>query len=205
MKSRAGAGQWDFFALAADAPARQDAAMSVATKTGDNGTTALFAGPRVPKDDPRIEAFGTVDEVNSHLGVALAAGLEFSVARSVRDIQGMLFVLGGDLAAPAGAPGAPRITEREIERLEQEISRAEAALPPMRQFILPGGNLGAAALHAARAVCRRAERRVWPLVRDGQASSESARFLNRLSDALFLLARLENHLAGILDQPWQPS
>ena len=177
--------------------------MSIVTKTGDDGTTGLSGGERVRKDHLRIEAYGCVDELNCLLGFALAAGLESTLAKIVQEIQEMLFILGADLATPEAKRKTTRIEENHIARLEEEIQKAEATLPALRQFILPGGNTGAAALHTARAVCRRAERRTWPLVRKNLASAETARFLNRLSDLLFLLARCQNHRSGISERPWR--
>lgn len=163
----------------------------------------MVAGPRVQKDDPRLEAYGTVDELNSQLGVALAAGLDNSIGLRVRDIQKMLFVLGADLASPPQSKRALRIQEENILWLDLLILELEEKLPRLQHFILPGGSAGAVALQLARAICRRAERRVWPLVREQQASPATARFLNRLSDTLFLLARMENHEAGIPEECWQ--
>lgn len=178
--------------------------MPICTKTGDAGQTGLLGGARVPKDHPRIEACGEVDELNCALGAALAAGLHPETAEPARHLQNRLFILGAALA-DASEQAAPkkRITEEDISWLENLAVTLEKALPPFRHFILPGGTAGAAALHLARAICRRAERRAWVAVREAGVPAETARFLNRLSDALFLLARKENHLAGAAEPAWE--
>jgi cob(I)alamin adenosyltransferase len=157
------------------------------TRTGDDGTTGLGDGARVSKDDPRVEAFGTVDEANSALGVLLAVpGLPDDVVNCLVDVQHELFDLGGELCIP----GHRLISAAHIERLEAALDRFNETLPPLKDFILPGGGSAAAACHLARAITRRAERRVWSLARDEQVATEVPQYLNRLSDLLFVVARV---------------
>ncbi|MDR7554408.1 MAG: cob(I)yrinic acid a,c-diamide adenosyltransferase [Armatimonadota bacterium] len=227
------------------------------TRTGDAGDTGLLGGGRVPKDDPRVEAYGTVDEANSALGL-LAAHLDGDVADAVRAMQRTLFVIGAELATPApgagpgsaagsvpdagpspgdalgsgpgsasgdatgagqgsasggttnagpgpaSAPGSrPVVGPEHVAALEALIDAWDAALPPLRQFVLPGGSPAAAACHLARAVVRRAERRVVTLARTTPVNPEILRYLNRLSDALFVLARWLNHREGRGDVLWE--
>ena len=182
--------------------------MKIYTKTGDGGETGLFAGPRVAKDAPRIEAYGAVDELNAVIGLARAGGGPAALDRLLRRIQNELFDLGAELATPRAAEqGQVRIGGSHIEALETEIDRSQQGLPPLRQFILPGGTQLAARLHVARTVCRRAERRVVTLARvaDETVSETAVVYLNRLSDFLFVLARHANHEAGHDDVAWQPS
>ena len=158
------------------------------TRTGDDGTTGLGDGTRVPKDDARVEAFGTVDEANSAVGLVLAApGLPDEIVACLVRIQHDLFDLGGELCIP----GYTAITAGYVARLERELDGFNDALPPLKDFILPGGGPGAAACHVARTVSRRAERRVWTLAgQEDTVNPEAARYLNRLSDLLFVLARV---------------
>ncbi len=175
------------------------------TKTGDDGTTALGGGQRVPKDDLRIEAYGTVDELNSAMGVALASGLDPRIDVELRRIQNELFHLGADLCIreedKATTPG-PRIEERHVAALETLMDRLTAEVGPLENFILPGGTEGAAHLHLARTIGRRAERLVVALARREAVGPWTVRYLNRLSDALFVLARAENRCRGIADVLW---
>lgn len=178
----------------------------VYTRTGDEGTTALIGGERVAKDDPRIEAYGTVDELNSTLGVALSSGLSDRLSAVVKRIQNELFHLGADLATPAGrreSLAGPRLAENHVEALEHLIDELNRNLGPLDNFILPGGSPGAGALHFARTVCRRAERRLVTLSAREPVSPVSLRYLNRLSDALFVMARFENQARGVADVYWQ--
>ena len=180
--------------------------MKIYTKTGDDGETGLFGGPRVKKDAPRIETYGTVDELNSVLGVARSAGLDADIDQLIGRIQNELFALGAQLATPdPQAHQTAMIGQPQIAALEQAIVTFEARLEPLRQFILPGGTSGAAHLHLARTVCRRAERRLVTLI--GQSaepiSTELLVYLNRLSDLLFVLARAVNRAAGRDDVPWE--
>jgi cob(I)alamin adenosyltransferase len=157
------------------------------TRTGDEGTTGLGDGTRVAKDHPRVEAYGTVDETNSALGVALAvAELPDEIDRCLTDIQHDLFDLGGELCIP----GCSVIDEGYVLRLEQELDAFNATLEPLEDFILPGGGPAAAACHLARTICRRAERQVWSLSAHEPVNEISLRYLNRLSDLLFVIARL---------------
>jgi cob(I)alamin adenosyltransferase len=180
--------------------------MKIYTKTGDDGGTGLFGGPRVAKDDPRIEAYGTVDELNSLLGWVRSLGLPTDIDHCLMRIQNELFAVGAELATPdPAAHGTDWIGPGQIATLEQAIDTYEAVLAPLKEFILPGGIPAAAALHVARTVCRRAERRVVTLVRDqSQAVSGTiVIYLNRLGDLLFVLARAVNRAANHSDVAWQ--
>ena len=158
------------------------------TRTGDDGTTGLGDGTRVPKDAARVEAYGTVDEANSTIGVVLAVpGLPPAVGECLTRVQHDLFDLGGELCIP----GMQLIGEAQIDRLERELDGFNDPLPPLKDFILPGGGPAAAACHLARTIVRRAERRVWSLAAlSPELSPEPARYLNRLSDLLFVIARV---------------
>ena len=177
----------------------------VYTRTGDDGTTALGAGGRVPKDSPRVEAYGTVDELNSFLGAAIAAGLDQNLADALGGIQNDLFHLGSDLCVTEkdkAARPVPRIEARHVAALERWIDRLSEDLPPLENFVLPGGSPAAAQLHVARAVCRRAERLVVALSRKEAVGDQVVVYLNRLSDALFVMARWENRSKGVPDVLW---
>ena len=171
------------------------------TKTGDDGTTALISGKRVDKDAPRIKAYGTVDELNAALGVVRSCGPDPVTERIVLRIQDQLFTLGANLALPAGTSrsdwGIPAVTDDDVASLEALIDELEAGLEPLRQFILPGGSRAAAALHLARTVARRAERHCVSLSRAEKLEPPVIRYLNRLSDLFFSLARRENFMSGI--------
>jgi len=177
----------------------------VYTRTGDDGTTGLGGGGRVSKDSPRVEAYGTVDELNSQVGAALATGVDAGLVSDLRRIQNELFHLGADLCTPEAdkerVPG-PRLEERHVEALERMIDRLSAELAPLENFVLPGGSPGAAQLQLARAVCRRAERAVVALSHREAVGRQTIRYLNRLSDALFVLARYENLRRGVVDTLW---
>lgn len=166
------------------------------TRTGDDGTTGLGDGQRVSKNDARVEAYGTVDELNSAIGVLLAVpGLPEAVARCLIEVQHELFDLGGELCIP----GHRMIEADQVSRLERELDAFNEGLPPLKDFILPGGGPAAAACHLARAIARRAERRVWALVtvEKDAINPEAPRYLNRLSDLLFVIARvLARHERG---------
>lgn len=180
--------------------------MKIYTKTGDDGETGLFGGPRVSKDSPRIEAYGTVDELNSVLGVVRAQLAAGDVDALLCQIQNDLFALGAQLATPdPAAHQTALVGARQIAALESAIDRYEEQLEPLKQFVLPGGTPAAANLHLARTVCRRAERRVVTLVRESSEpiAAEVVVYLNRLSDLLFVLARAVNRTAGRADVPWQ--
>jgi cob(I)alamin adenosyltransferase len=175
------------------------------TRTGDEGLTGLLGSRRVPKDDGRIESCGTIDELNAVLGTARAAGLDAGADALVGRLQRELFEVGAAVADPdPSGPFHATITPAHATGLEAIIDALEAELPPLSRFILPGGAPAAAALHLARALCRRAERRVVNLGRQpGEHVSDAVRiYLNRLGDLLFVLARAVNHRAGVADTPW---
>lgn len=181
-------------------------AMKIYTKTGDSGDTGLFGGPRVSKDSPRIESYGTVDELNSVLGVVRSLAPEAGLDALLAQIQNDLFALGAQLATPnPAAHQTAMIGEGQITALEQAIDRLQTQLEPLSQFILPGGTPAAAQLHLARTVCRRAERRLVTLTQYSAEpiAPELVIYLNRLSDLLFVMARAENRAAGRPDIPWQ--
>lgn len=179
--------------------------MKVYTKTGDDGTTGLFGGDRVRKDHTRIEAYGTVDEANAFVGIARSAGPEDRLTDLLERIQGEMFVVGADLATPAKAkPVVPRVRPEFVERLESDIDSLEEDLSPLKTFILPGGTSRATALHAARTVCRRAERSVITAMEHEEIDPMVSIYLNRLSDFLFVAARWANHAGGVADTPWMP-
>lgn len=177
----------------------------VYTRTGDDGTTALGGGQRVDKDSPRIIAYGTVDELSSQIGAAIALGLDRELAGEMQRVQNELFHLGSDLCIleedKARFP-VPTIEKRHVDALESLIDRLGEEVGPLQNFILPGGSAGAAQLHVARTVCRRAERELVTLGRTEMIGPFTIRYLNRLSDALFVLARAENHRRGIADVLW---
>ena len=179
--------------------------MKIYTKTGDSGETGLFAGPRVWKDDVRIEAFGTVDELNAAVGWARNE-LQFTdIDLLLIRIQHDLFAMGAELATPDPQKhGTNMLDDKSIDALEQAIDHYEATLSPLQQFILPGGTRPAAALHFARGICRRAERRVVSLYRsmDATLTCPPVIYLNRLGDLLFVLARAANQRSGVPDVPW---
>jgi len=180
--------------------------MKIYTRTGDAGDTGLFAGPRVTKDDPRIEAYGTVDELNAIIGQARATPLEEQVDETLGEIQNYLFVVGAELATPdPQASQLQRVDAGAVEVMEERIDAFEKQLAPLNQFILPGGTPEAAHLHVARTVCRRAERRVVTLARssDDEIAPTLIHYLNRLGDLLFVLARLVNAQANVADIPWE--
>jgi cob(I)alamin adenosyltransferase len=179
--------------------------MKIYTRTGDAGETALFDGSRVSKADPRVDACGHIDELNAVLGQARAAGVDPALDERLDRLQRDLFALGARLADPASRI-APRVTKavlgpEDIGRLERWIDEAEAALPPLRRFVLPGGCPAGAALHLARTVCRRAERQIVALGPDA-VEPDLLAWVNRLSDLLFVLARLANARAGVPDREW---
>ncbi len=181
--------------------------MTIYTKTGDDGDTALFGGGRVPKNDKRVEAYGAVDELNTFVGHALTSLADADVRRGLLLIQNDLFSLGANLATPEGdgsrpRPQTPDVPVSRVEGMEHWIDQATGELPELRQFVLPGGSEGSAMLHVCRSVCRRAERAVVALGREEPLDDGIVPYLNRLSDLLFVWARLENHRAGQQDVPW---
>ena len=169
------------------------------TRTGDAGTTGLADGSRVTKDAPRIEAIGAVDELNSALGVLLAEKLPDPLRACLDNVQNDLFDLGGELSVP----GHAIMSKAHVDRLERELDRLNAGLPPLKDFILPAGSRPAALAHVARTVCRRAERRVVTLARKQKCAPALLAYLNRLSDLLFVLSRDLNRAAARPDVQWQ--
>lgn len=178
--------------------------MKIYTTTGDGGETSLFGGRRVPKDALRIEACGTVDELNSALGVARAWKPAKYIDGTLGSLQNDLFVLGADLATPAEKRSAivERIQQEHITQIERIIDTVEVLLKPLSSFILPGGSHVAAQLHLARTICRRAERFVVKLSREEAIEPHCIVFLNRVSDLLFVLARYANQIDGVEETPW---
>ncbi len=178
--------------------------MKIYTKTGDKGDTSLFGGQRVPKDALRIEAYGTIDELNAVLGCALAENADSNLNEMLRQVQNQLFVLGADLATPHSTVEGTvrRIAAADSVVLEGFIDRCQTSLQPLNNFIIPGGSLTASFLHLARTVCRRAERIVVRLSRNEQIGEEVIVFLNRLSDLLFVLSRFMNQKAGLRETQW---
>jgi cob(I)alamin adenosyltransferase len=174
--------------------------VKIYTRTGDTGETSLFGGARVRKDDARIEAYGTIDELNSVLGVVRASWAS-SLDGQLHAVQSDLFDIGAHLASPGTSRFAGPPAER-VTSLEHDIDAMESELAPLKTFILPGGSLAAAQLHVARTVCRRAERLVVALNDDDDATKSSITYLNRLSDFLFVAARFANHKNGVADVPW---
>jgi cob(I)alamin adenosyltransferase len=179
--------------------------MKIYTKTGDSGETGLFRGSRVPKHDLRVEAYGNVDECNAMLGICLTQIKHDPIKQLISAIQHELFEIGADLATPPQNQNDSRwrIHHDMTARLEKQIDHFEAQLPELTNFILPGGTLGGSFLHYARAVCRRAERSVTRLAEQQDINQEIIRYLNRLSDLLFVLARAENHQAGSSETIWK--
>ena len=179
--------------------------VKIYTKTGDQGDTTLFGGQRVPKDALRIEAYGTVDELNSVLGLVRADNLPSDVDAVLEQVQNDLFALGADLATPRliQKKEVRRIEPRDVHTLEKQIDRFERSLKPLRSFVLPGGSPTAARLHLARTVCRRAERIVVRLSRNEDIGEGGIMFLNRLSDLLFVIARILARGDGREEAQWQ--
>ncbi len=171
----------------------------ITTRTGDTGQTGLGDGARVAKDDPRIAALGDVDELNSVLGLLSAEALPQDIGEAVVLIQNQLFDLGGELSIP----GYRLVTADHVSRIEALVAHFNADLPPLKEFILPGGSRAAAVTHLARTVCRRAERSIVGLARGQTVSSEARIYLNRLSDLLFILGRVLNARAGCGDVFWK--
>jgi cob(I)alamin adenosyltransferase len=177
--------------------------MKIYTRTGDAGLTGLYGGGRVPKNDERIAAYGTVDELNASLGACRATGLPTDVDDLLGRLQHEMFALGAELASPAGAaPGSILLDDADIAYAEAAIDKYEAELQPLKTFVLPGGSAASAALHVARAVCRRGERDLVTLSQSAEIRSELIAYLNRISDLLFVLARYANHTSGIPDVLW---
>ncbi len=182
-------------------------ATKIYTKTGDDGTTGLFGGTRVRKDNARIEAYGTVDELNAVIGVVRTLPLPAAVEEQLALVSSTLFTLGADLATPLSPPptyNIPRIASEHIAELEGWIDRFDGELSPLKTFILPGGTPAAAHLHLARTVCRRAERCIVVLAAEEEIGDLAVRYVNRLSDYLFVAARFVNAWAQQPDVPWTP-
>jgi cob(I)alamin adenosyltransferase len=181
--------------------------MKIYTKTGDKGETSLFGGQRVQKNSLRISSYGTIDELNSFLGIAVTEIIDKELAEVIYSIQNDLFTLGSDLASPIEKENKnftiPRVNKGFIERLEKLIDNFDSRIPPIKNFILPGGTKGAGFLHLARTVCRRAEREVISLAQIESVTEEIKIYLNRLSDLLFVLARFENFISNHPDVEWR--
>ncbi len=179
--------------------------MKIYTKTGDRGDTSLFGGQRVPKDALRIEAYGTVDELNSALGLARAENTDAHIDGILEEMQNELFELGADLATPLSVEKGKvkRIELKDVQGLEKVVDDLQERLKPLRNFILPGGSPVAARIHFARTVCRRAERAVVRLSRNEDIGNTVVIYLNRLSDLLFVLARYANSRAGVPEVKWR--
>jgi cob(I)alamin adenosyltransferase len=187
--------------------------MKIYTKTGDQGETSLFGGERVKKSHPRVQAYGTLDEANSTIGVAIsfimdapdadASGTRQQLVEQLTRVQSELFQVGGELASPTPPAYLVLINETEIQRLESEIDQMEKSLAPLVNFILPGGKPGGAALHLARTISRRAERECVELASTEAIRPEVIRYLNRLSDYLFVAARFMNFIQKTSEQPWR--
>lgn len=181
--------------------------LKIYTRKGDDGRTHLCSGPRVSKDDPHIEACGAVDELNAFLGLVRSEPLPSDVDALLHRVQHELFSVGADLAMPGPVAGhTGLLTDKHIEQLEREIDLFDCELPPLTEFIVPGGSRAAALLHCARTVCRRAERRVVSLIgaaETSEASSSVIHYLNRLADLLFVLPRVVNYRAAIGDENWR--
>ncbi|HVC27881.1 MAG TPA: cob(I)yrinic acid a,c-diamide adenosyltransferase [Nitrososphaerales archaeon] len=176
------------------------------TRGGDKGETSLYGPSRVPKDSLRVDAYGTIDELNSCLGVAIAGCRHKAISKQLKRIQAELFTAGADLATEFAAKGegrAPRIVKKDTERLEEMVDELQERLPRLTSFILPGGSQLSSSLHLARAVCRRAERRVVALGRAERINPEMVPYLNRLSTYLFNAARYANVLEGVKDEVWK--
>lgn len=177
--------------------------MKIYTKTGDDGTTGLQGGRRISKSNPRIAAYGTIDEINSSLGIVLSSKLDNDIKEVLTKIQNDLFVAGSDLSNPDMASSKNRITAKMVEYLESKIDQFEEELTPITKFILPGGHPIASQVHFARAVTRRSETMVITLSEKENVNVECKKYLNRLSDLLFVLARVINKRNGITDVFWK--
>jgi len=181
--------------------------MKIYTRTGDDGTTSLYGGRRVSKADARVEAYGTLDEANSALGLARSLGLDEQSDGVVEAVQRDLFTLGAEVASGRNAAkklAMPLVGEAEVASIEAAIDQAELELAPLTAFILPGGSSGASALHLARTVIRRAERCLVALAAHEEVRKEVLEYVNRLSDLFFVLARKANHVSGRSDVLWSP-
>ena len=179
--------------------------MKIYTRAGDDGTTGLIGGSRISKSDPRLECYGTIDELNAALGVA-AISLDQTLLKHVREIQNDLFIIGSQLATTEfSTPSLPSLDDQHVTRLEMQIDTAETELPALRNFILPGGSEPGARLHLARTICRRAERLLVNFAGNRPVPQIVLTYMNRLSDWLFVYARLANYRAGVSDILWDQS
>lgn len=177
--------------------------MKIYTKTGDEGTTSLFGGRRIAKDDLRIEAYGTVDELNSFIGLLLASIQDDGQQAVLTEVQNRLFTIGAALATdPNNSNVSSDIHDHDIERLEREMDNMDQLLSPLRNFILPGGDIAISNAHVCRTVCRRAERRVITLASESTVDKKIVIYLNRLSDYFFILSRYLSHIHQIVEIPW---
>lgn len=176
--------------------------MKAYTGTGDKGETGLYGGTRVGKENPRVEAYGAVDELNSQLGVARTLVKDKKLSEILKDIQKDLFTLGGDLASEIVSANVPRIGKTHLSRLESVTDELNEGLSSLRRFILPGGSLPGAELHVARAVCRRAERRIVALARTESINPDIIPYINRLSSFLFVIARAVNKNEHVPEEEW---
>ncbi|MSQ78894.1 MAG: cob(I)yrinic acid a,c-diamide adenosyltransferase [Flavobacteriaceae bacterium] len=181
-------------------------AFKIYTKTGDQGETSLIGGTRVPKHHIRIEAYGTVDELNSHIGLVRDTQTEAKVREILKEIQDRLFTLGSNLAADPGKSKMvlPEMLAEDVERLEKEIDRMDETLPELKNFVLPGGHVHVSYCHLARCVCRRAERLSVHLAENEPVEPLAIQYLNRLSDYLFALGRYTAHQLGAEEVEWRP-
>lgn len=182
--------------------------MKIYTKTGDKGTTSLIGGTRVPKNNIRLEAYGSVDELNSYLGLVRAFDIDAALKEELVAIQQVLFMVGGNLATDRTVNDIRPVLlleDADIERMEKAIDRMDAELPPLTSFILPGGDQAAACCHIARTVCRRVERRILDMGAEYEVEEIVLRYINRLSDYLFMLARKLAFDAGVEEIDWNPS
>ncbi len=172
------------------------------TRTGDAGETGLYGGTRVGKENPRVEAYGAVDELNSQIGLARAIVKDAKTKKILKSVQEDLFTLGGDLASELVSANVPRISKSHVDNLEKTIDSIHTGLKPLRRFILPTGSVAGAQLHVARAVCRRAERRVAALAKVESINPEAIPYVNRLSSLLFDLARWANQRDKVPEEEW---
>ncbi|MEO6189144.1 MAG: cob(I)yrinic acid a,c-diamide adenosyltransferase [Saprospiraceae bacterium] len=180
--------------------------MKIYTKTGDTGTTALYGGKRVSKDDIRVEAYGSVDELNAFLGLTISKISDANILLQLNIIQNELFVIGSHLATDPSKPKLklPELNQNSISSLEKSIDRMDAVIPELKYFVLPGGSHLIASIHICRTVCRRAERRVVSLSKLQVIDEIIIVYLNRLSDYLFVLARYVGYLTNVEEIPWKP-
>lgn len=178
--------------------------MKIYTKTGDKGKTSLFGGDRVEKNNIRIKAYGSVDELNSVIGLILTESVNIKTREMLNNIQQTLFVVGGELATPRNVKSSmiSKVSDKDVAKLENGIDELEIKLKPLKNFILPGGSRAAAMLHFARTVCRRAEREIVELNHNEKINLKIINYINRLSDLFFVYARFENHVSSTKEIEW---